>query len=125
VSGDAGPAQALRQLLLVTRRELAVRVRGTAFRVSTIILLIVTAAGIAIPAKLIGGPQHFTVAVAARRRRLWQPRCAPTPRRPGFRSKSCPRLTGRPQPGWSSKAVPAPRLRPAARSSGRQAPTPP
>ena len=49
MSEDAGPAQALRQLLLVTRRELAVRVRGTAFRVSTIILVIVTAAGIAIP----------------------------------------------------------------------------
>jgi hypothetical protein len=65
MSEDAGPAQALRQLLLVTRRELAVRVRGTAFRVSTIILLIVTAAGIAIPVKLIGGPQHFTVAVSA------------------------------------------------------------
>ena len=65
MSEDAGPAQALRQLLLVTRRELAVRVRGTAFRVSTIILLIVTAAGIAIPVKLIGGPQHFTVAVTA------------------------------------------------------------
>jgi len=37
MSGDAGPAQALRQFLLVTRRELAVRMRGTAFRVSTII----------------------------------------------------------------------------------------
>jgi len=65
MSEDAGPAQAPRQLLLVTRRELAVRVRGTAFRVSTIILLIITAAGIAIPLKLIGGPQHFTVTVSA------------------------------------------------------------
>ncbi len=62
---DTGPARALRELLLVARRELAVRVRGTAFRVSTIIVLIVTAAGIAIPAGLIGGPQHFTVAVTA------------------------------------------------------------
>jgi ABC-2 type transport system permease protein len=65
MSENAGPVQALRELLMVTRRELAVRVRGTAFRVSTIIVLIVTAAGIAIPAGLIGGPQQFTVAVTA------------------------------------------------------------
>ena len=65
MSEDAAPAQALRELLMVTRRELAVRVRGTAFRVSTIIVMIVTAAGIAIPAWLIGGPQEFTVAVTA------------------------------------------------------------
>ncbi len=65
MSEDASPVQALRELLMVTRRELAVRVRGTAFRVSTIIVLIVTAAGIAIPAGLIGRAQQFTVAVTA------------------------------------------------------------
>ena len=51
--------------MLVARRELAVRLRGTAFRVSTILLLAVTVAGIAIPAALIGRTQHFTVAVTA------------------------------------------------------------
>ena len=35
-------------LLLVARRELTVRMRGTAFRVSTILLLAVTVAGIAV-----------------------------------------------------------------------------
>ena len=52
-------------LVLVARRELAVRMRGTAFRVSTILLLAVTVAGIAIAAALTGHPQRFTVAVAA------------------------------------------------------------
>ena len=74
MSGDAGPAQAQRQFLLVSRRELAVRMRGTAFRVSTIILLIVTAAVIAIPVKLIGGPQHFTIAVTAGHQQVPVPR---------------------------------------------------
>lgn len=65
MSGDAGRARALplRALMLVVWRELSVRVRSTAFRVSTLILLIVTVAGIAVPAALIGGPQRFTVAV--------------------------------------------------------------
>jgi hypothetical protein len=52
-------------LLLVAHRELAVRVRGTAFRVSTILLLAVTVAGIAIAAALTGHPQRFTVAATA------------------------------------------------------------
>ena len=51
--------------MLVARRELIVRVRSTAFRVSTIILLAVTVAGIAITAALTGHPQRFTVAVTA------------------------------------------------------------
>jgi len=51
--------------MLVARRELVVRARSTAFRVSTIILLVAAVAGIAIPAALIGHPQHFTVAVTA------------------------------------------------------------
>ena len=65
MSGDTGRARVLRGLMLVARRELIVRVRGTAFRVSTIILLAVTVAGIAIPAALAGHPQRFTVAVTA------------------------------------------------------------
>jgi ABC-2 type transport system permease protein len=52
-------------LMLVARRELAVRIRGTAFRVSTILLLAVTVAGIAIASALAGHPQRFTVAVTA------------------------------------------------------------
>lgn len=52
-------------LILVAHRELTVRIRGTAFRVSTLILLAVTVAGIAIAAALAGHPQRFTVAVAA------------------------------------------------------------
>jgi len=65
MSGDTGRARVLRGLMLVARRELAVRVRGTAFRVSTIILLVATVAGIAIPAALAGRTQRFTVAVTA------------------------------------------------------------
>jgi hypothetical protein len=49
----------------VAHRELAVRVRGTAFGMSTILLLAVTVAGIAIAAALTGHPQRFTVAVTA------------------------------------------------------------
>ena len=40
MSSDAGRARVLWGLMLVARRELAVRVRSTAFRVSTIILLV-------------------------------------------------------------------------------------
>ena len=65
MSGDTGWARVLRGLMLVARRELIVRVRSTAFRVSTIILLAVTVAGIAITAALTGHPQRFTVAVTA------------------------------------------------------------
>ena len=65
MSGDAGRARVLRELALVARRELLVRARSTAFRVSTVLLLAGTVAGIAIPTALAGGPQHFTVAVAA------------------------------------------------------------
>jgi ABC-2 type transport system permease protein len=50
-------------LVLVARRELAVRTRSTAFRVSTIILMAAAVAGITIAAALAGGPQRFTVAV--------------------------------------------------------------
>jgi ABC-2 type transport system permease protein len=62
---DTSRARALSGLMLVARRELAARARSTAFRVSTIILLAATVAGIAIPAALIGRTQRFTVAVAA------------------------------------------------------------
>jgi ABC-2 type transport system permease protein len=65
MSGDAGRARVWRELTLVARRELLVRARSTAFRVSTILLLAGTVAGIAIPTALAGGPQHYTVAVAA------------------------------------------------------------
>jgi ABC-2 type transport system permease protein len=58
-------APGLRELMLVARREVATRMRGTAFRVSTIVVLAVTVAGIAIAAALTGHPQHFTVAVTA------------------------------------------------------------
>jgi ABC-2 type transport system permease protein len=58
-------AQGLRELTLVARREVATRMRGTAFRVSTIVLLAATVAGIAIAAALTGHPQRFTVAVTA------------------------------------------------------------
>ncbi len=46
---NAGRARELRDLILVARRELAMRMRGTAFRVSTILLLAGTVAAIAIP----------------------------------------------------------------------------
>jgi ABC-2 type transport system permease protein len=65
MSRQAGRSRDLRELMLVARRELVVRVRGTAFRVSTIILLAVTVAGIAVAAALTGHPQRFTVAVTA------------------------------------------------------------
>ena len=65
MSGHAGRARVLRGLMLVARRELVVRVRSTAFRLSTIILLAVTVAGIAVAAALTGHPQRFTVAVTA------------------------------------------------------------
>ena len=65
MSEDTGRARVLRGLMLVARRELTVRVRSTAFRVSTITLLAVTVAGIAITAALTGHPQRFTVAVTA------------------------------------------------------------
>jgi hypothetical protein len=38
----------VRDLILVARREVTTRMRGTAFRVSTILLLVITVAGIAI-----------------------------------------------------------------------------
>jgi ABC-2 type transport system permease protein len=65
MSGDTGPTRVFGGLLLVARRELVVRLRSTAFRVSTLILLAGTVAGIAIPTALIGGPRRFTVAVTA------------------------------------------------------------
>jgi ABC-2 type transport system permease protein len=55
----------VRDLVLVARREVVTRMRGTAFRVSTLLLLACTVAGIAIPAALLGHPQRFTVAVTA------------------------------------------------------------
>lgn len=55
----------VRDLVLVARREVTTRMRGTAFRLSTIVLLACTVAGIAIPAALIGHPHSFTVAVTA------------------------------------------------------------
>ena len=58
-------ARGLRELTLVARREVTTRMRGTAFRVSTIVLLAATVAGIAIAAALTGHPQRFTVAVTA------------------------------------------------------------
>jgi ABC-2 type transport system permease protein len=58
-------AQGLRELTLVARREVATRMRSTAFRVSTIVALAATVAGIAIAAALTGHPQSFTVAVTA------------------------------------------------------------
>jgi ABC-2 type transport system permease protein len=65
MSGDEGRARVLEGLMLVVRRELAVRTRSAAFRVSTLILLAVTVAGIAVSAALTGHPQRFTVAVTA------------------------------------------------------------
>ena len=55
----------VRDLVLIARRELTTRMRGTAFRLSTVVLLACTVAGIAIPAALIGHPHRFTVAVTA------------------------------------------------------------
>ena len=55
----------VRDLILVARREMTTRMRGTAFRVSTVLLLACTVAGIAVPAALIGHPQRFTVTVTA------------------------------------------------------------
>jgi ABC-2 type transport system permease protein len=65
MSGDPGRPRVFGGLILVARRELIVRTRSMAFRVSTLILLVAAVAGIAIPAALIGHPRHFTVAVAA------------------------------------------------------------
>ena len=65
MSGDPGRPRVSGGLMLVARRELIVRTRSMAFRVSTLILLVAAVAGIAIPAALIGHPQHFTVAVTA------------------------------------------------------------
>ena len=65
MNADSGRGRGWQDLMLVARRELAVRVRGTAFRVSTILLLAVTVAGIAIAAALTGHPQRFTVAITA------------------------------------------------------------
>src|SRR6516162_9736827 len=58
-------APGLRELTLVARREVTTRMRGTAFRVSTIVLLAATVAFIAIAAALTGHTQRFTVAVTA------------------------------------------------------------
>ncbi|HEX5300090.1 MAG TPA: hypothetical protein VFW50_24140 [Streptosporangiaceae bacterium] len=55
----------VRDLVLVARREVTTRMRGTVFRLSTVVLLACTVAGIAIPAALIGHPHRFTVAVTA------------------------------------------------------------
>jgi len=55
----------VRDLVLVARREVITRMRGTAFRVSTVLLLACTVAGIVIAAALTGHPQRFTVAVTA------------------------------------------------------------
>ena len=60
---NTGRARVWWGLMLVARRELAVRTRSTAFRVSTIILVVAAVAGITIGAALAGGPQRFTVAV--------------------------------------------------------------
>jgi ABC-2 type transport system permease protein len=65
MNAGAGRAREGRDLWLVARREVAVRMRGTAFRVSTILLLAATVAGIAIAAALTGHPQRFSVAVTA------------------------------------------------------------
>jgi ABC-2 type transport system permease protein len=63
MNADTGRARIWWGLVLVARRELAVRTRSVAFRVSTIILVVAAVAGIAIAAALAGGPQRFTVAV--------------------------------------------------------------
>jgi ABC-2 type transport system permease protein len=60
---NTGRARVWWGLMLVARRELAVRTRSTAFRVSTIILVAVAVVGIAVTSALTGGPQRFTVAV--------------------------------------------------------------
>ena len=65
MSGDTGRPRVFGGLMLVARRELIVRARSMAFRMSTLILLVAAVAGIAVPAALIGHPQHFTVAVTA------------------------------------------------------------
>jgi ABC-2 type transport system permease protein len=53
----------VRDLVLIARREVTTRMRGTAFRLSTVVLVACAVAGIAIPAALLGHPQRFTVAV--------------------------------------------------------------
>ena len=72
MNADTSRARVWWGLALVARRELAVRIRSTAFRVSTIILLVAAVAGITIAAALAGGPQRFTVAVSTRRRQAWR-----------------------------------------------------
>jgi ABC-2 type transport system permease protein len=64
MNANTGRARVWWGLMLVARRELAVRTRSTAFRVSTIILVAAAVAGITTAAALAGGPQRFTVAVA-------------------------------------------------------------
>lgn len=63
-AGGTGRWRAFSELMLVARREVAVRTRSTAYRLTTVILLIATVAGIAVTAELTGRPQRFTVAVA-------------------------------------------------------------
>jgi ABC-2 type transport system permease protein len=65
MTSEAGRTGILRDLITVARRELVVRVRSKAFRVSTILLLAGTVASIAIAAALMGRTQRVTVAVAA------------------------------------------------------------
>jgi len=65
MNGGTGPAGVPWGLVLVARRELAMRVRSTAFRVSTILLVAAAVAGIAVAAALLGHPQRFTVAITA------------------------------------------------------------
>lgn len=65
--------EAVRGFVLVARREWAARVRSTAFRISTILLLAGTVAGITIPVAIASGTRHFTVAVTAQAPSLVRP----------------------------------------------------
>ena len=55
---ETARARAWSGLMLVARRELAVRTHSAAFRLSTVILLAAAVAGIAITSALAGGPQR-------------------------------------------------------------------
>jgi ABC-2 type transport system permease protein len=55
----------LRTIWVIARREMAVRARSKAFRVSSLVMLISLILGIVVPALALRGADHYTVAVVA------------------------------------------------------------
>jgi ABC-2 type transport system permease protein len=57
--------QSLASVWVIARREMAVRARSKAFRIATALMLFSLVAGIVVPAVVMRGPDHYTVAVVA------------------------------------------------------------